>query len=65
MGERVVVLKGAEGFADRSQCLMQAMRYARATNRTLVVDWRDEDWVHDPSEPLSDYHWGNTGEIRK
>ena len=55
MGERVVVLKGAEGFADRSQCLMQAMRYARATNRTLVVDWRDEDWVHDPSEPLSDY----------
>ena len=34
---------------------MQAMSYARSTSRILVVDWRDEDWVHDPSEPLSDY----------
>ena len=55
MRQRLVVLKGAEGFADRIQCLMQAIRYASATGRTLVVDWRDEDWVHDPSEPLSDY----------
>ena len=55
MVEKFVVLKGAEGFADRTQCLMQAMRYARSTCRILVVDWRDEDWVHDPSEPLSDY----------
>ena len=54
-GGKFVVLKGSEGFADRTQCLMQAMSYARATSRILVVDWRDEDWVHDPSEPLSDY----------
>ncbi|OUT73358.1 MAG: hypothetical protein CBB79_03845 [Synechococcus sp. TMED19] len=55
MRQRVVVLKGAEGFADRTQCLMQAVSYASKTGRTLVVDWRDEDWSHDPSEPLSDY----------
>ena len=55
MRQRVVILKGAEGFADRMQCLMQAIRYASATCRTLVVDWRDEDWSHDPSGPLSDY----------
>ena len=55
MRQRVVILKGAEGFADRMQCLMQAIRYASATCRTLVVDWRDEDWSHDPSGALSDY----------
>lgn len=51
---KYVVLKGAEGFGDRLQCLLQAMRYAKKTGRTLVVDWRDEDWTHDPSERLEE-----------
>ena len=42
-----VLLKGAEGFGDRIQCLLQAIRYAERTGRTLVVDWRDDHWCHD------------------
>ena len=44
---RFVVFKGVQGFGDRLQCLLQAIRYARATNRYLVLDWRDTDWTHD------------------
>lgn len=50
-----VVFKGVEGFADRLQCLLQVIAYAKATRRTLVVDWRDADWQHDPSADLSDF----------
>ena len=45
---RFVVFKGAQGFGDRLQCLLQAIRYARASQRYLVLDWRDTDWSHDP-----------------
>ncbi len=44
---KFAVLKGREGFGDRLQCLLQAIRYATATGRVLVVDWRDSDWAHD------------------
>ena len=44
---RYVLVKGAEGFGDRMQCLLQALRYAKRTSRTVVVDWRDEHWCHD------------------
>ena len=43
-----VILKGAEGFADRMTCLLQAIEYAKVTNRILVVDWRDPDWMIEP-----------------
>ena len=45
--EMYVLVKGAEGFGDRMQCLLQAVRYAKRTARTLVVDWRDDHWCHD------------------
>lgn len=45
---RFVVFKGIQGFGDRMQCLLQAIRYARASGRLLVIDWRDPDWTHDP-----------------
>jgi len=45
---RFAVLKGVQGFGDRLQCLLQAIRYALNTERILVVDWRDTDWTHDP-----------------
>lgn len=45
---RFAVLKGVQGFGDRLQCLLQAIRYAINTERILVVDWRDTDWTHDP-----------------
>ena len=38
-----------QGFGDRLQCLLQVIQYARATNRFLVLDWRDSDWTHDPN----------------
>ena len=44
---KFAVLKGREGFGDRLQCLLQAIKYAIATGRVLVVDWRDSDWSHD------------------
>ena len=50
-----VVFKGVEGFADRLQCLLQVIAYAKKTSRILVVDWRDADWQHDPSGVLSDF----------
>ena len=52
---RFVITKGVQGWGDRLQCFLQAVRYARHTGRTLVIDWRDTDWAHDPSEPIE--HW--------
>ena len=52
---KFVILKGKEGFADRLQCLLQAIKYALATNRILIIDWRDEDWSHDDNFPLETY----------
>ncbi len=52
---RFVILKGVEGFGDRLQCLLQAIAYARATGRSLVVDWRDNDWTHDPRHSFGHY----------
>ena len=34
---------------------MQAIRYCKATQRCLVVDWRDSDWTHDQSIPFEYY----------
>lgn len=50
---RYALLKGVCGWGDRLQCLLQAIRYCKVTNRTLVIDWRDPDWTHDPSTPLT------------
>lgn len=53
--DRFVVLKGVQGWGDRLQCLLQAIWYAKATGRLLVLDWRDPDWCHDTSIPIK--HW--------
>jgi hypothetical protein len=50
-----ILLKGAEGFGDRMQCLLQAIRYARRSSRRLVVDWRDEHWCHDGRSGFDEY----------
>ena len=42
---RFVVVKGLNGWGDRLQCVLQAIRYAKATGRWLVFDWRDPDWA--------------------
>ena len=47
---RFAVLKGIQGFGDRLQCLLQAIRYAQHSERILVVDWRDTDWTHDATQ---------------
>jgi len=52
---KFILFKGKEGFADRLQCLLQAIKYALATNRILVIDWRDEDWSHDINQPINTY----------
>lgn len=49
---KFVVLKSVAGWGDRLQCLMQAIGYSRKTGRSLVIDWRDSDWTHDPAEPI-------------
>ncbi len=49
---RFVVLKGVQGFGDRLQCLLQAIRYAQVSRRYLVIDWRDPDWTHNIQQPL-------------
>ena len=55
LAHQYVVFKGVEGFADRLQCLLQVIAYAKKTGRILVIDWRDADWQHSPSILLSDY----------
>ena len=52
---KFVLFKGMEGFADRLQCLLQIIKYSIATDRTLVIDWRDEDWTHNIQEPINTY----------
>ena len=52
---RFVLFKGVNGFGDRLQSLLQAIAYAKFTHRQLVLDWRDEDWTHDPNQPMHTY----------
>lgn len=49
---KFVVTKGVQGWGDRLQCLLQAIRYAKSTGRSLVIDWRDSDWTHNPEDPV-------------
>ena len=53
--QKFVLFKGKEGFADRLQCLLQIIKYSISTDRTLVIDWRDEDWTHEIVEPINTY----------
>ena len=53
--QKFVIFKGKEGFADRLQCLLQIIKYSISTKRTLVIDWRDEDWSHEAKEPINTY----------
>ena len=55
MGKRFCISKGKEGWGDRLQCLLQAIRYSEKTGRELVLDWRDDDWCHDKTEDVSKY----------
>ena len=41
---KFLVYKGLEGWGDRIQGGLEAVRYARLTNRILIFDWRDPDW---------------------
>lgn len=52
---RFIVVKGLNGWGDRLQCLLQAIRYAKATDRWLVFDWRDSDWAV-PGGPSLDHY---------
>lgn len=52
---RYVVFKGTAGWGDRLQCLLMVIRYAKATGRYLVMDWRDIEWAHNGVENFDDY----------
>jgi hypothetical protein len=43
---RWLVVKGVAGLGNRLCALATALGYARATGRTLVIDWND--WVYSP-----------------
>lgn len=45
---RYVVSKRTTGLGDRIVCLAAAWRYARATGRTLVADWRHSRYSTSP-----------------
>lgn len=55
MTMRYVVFKGTAGWGDRLQCLLMVIRYAKATGRYLVMDWRDIEWAHNGVENFDDY----------
>lgn len=52
---KFVVFKGTAGWGDRLQCLLMVIRYAKATGRYLVMDWRDIEWAHNGVENFDDY----------
>lgn len=52
---KFVVFKGTAGWGDRLQCLLQIIKYVKATGRYLVLDWRDEEWSHDGRLTLDQY----------
>jgi len=41
---KFIIIKGLEGFGDRLQVLLQAIKYVKKTHRILVIDWRDKMW---------------------
>lgn len=43
-GTRYLIVKGWCGFADRMQCLSQAIKYAQDHSRVLCIDWTDGTW---------------------
>ena len=45
---KYIILKSFEGFADRMQVLLYAIKYSLKTGRILVIDWTDKDWAHNP-----------------
>lgn len=49
------IIKGAEGFGDRLQCLIYALHYCYVSNRTLVVDWRDPHWSQVKYFPINKF----------
>lgn len=52
---KFIILKGAEGFGDRIQCLLECIDISINQNRILVVDWRDSQWTHNPNHDF--YHY--------
>lgn len=52
---RYVVFKGTAGWGDRLQCFLLAIRYAKASGRYLVMDWRDQEWAHQGKENFEDF----------
>lgn len=45
---KYIMIKGVQGFGDRLQCLLEAIRISRETNRILVVDYQDKQWANNP-----------------
>lgn len=52
---KYIYLKGAEGFGDRLQCLLECIDVSINQNRILIVDWRDNQWTHNPEHDFYYY----------
>jgi hypothetical protein len=54
---KYVIFKGIEGFADRLQCLLFIIKYAKKVGRILIVDWGDPQWCNDESKNFDYYFY--------
>jgi hypothetical protein len=54
---KFVIFKGIEGFSDRIQCMLYIISYAKYTNRTIVLDWTDNEWCHNKFEDFDHYFY--------
>lgn len=54
---KFLVIRSDCGFGDRVITLTTAIAYARVTNRTLVIDWRDYVWCGNNQENDFDYYY--------
>lgn len=48
-GDRLLLVKGAEGLGNRILCFLTAILYAGLTERRLLVDWSDTTYSNDGS----------------
>lgn len=54
---KFVIIRSNCGFGDRLITLTTAIQYSKITDRTIVIDWRDEIWCGNNQEYDFDYYY--------
>lgn len=58
MNKKIILVKGKAGLGNRILSLLTALLYAKLSNRTLYVDWRDEGYSKNGENSFSHFFEG-------